>query len=134
MNKDIERRDKILFGRYDPDKYFGGVRYFRARVDVIKELLEKDFANPHERDDDAPSIKEFVEIAETCDKADVVFEGYAVESNRDDYRITIDGVNVTIPDTEYRKITYMVVTCRDADEFIFVHQNNGTYFMRAWWE
>jgi len=39
-NMDIETRDKIIFGSYEPDKYMGGCRDFEdMNVETLKELV-----------------------------------------------------------------------------------------------
>ena len=63
----------------------------------------------------------------------VEFECYAVDVNRDDYRITIEGIRAYIPDTDYDRINLYVEQFRYADEFTFEHMND-CFYLRAWWD
>ena len=58
LNTDIAKRDTIIFGAYEPAKYTGGLRLFNnLDATTLGKLLDEGFANPRERQNEAPSIK-----------------------------------------------------------------------------
>lgn len=94
LNRDIDRREQIIFGneKYDDEKYPGGIRYFHdMSYDTLKKLVEENFVNVDDKQNDAPSIKELMEYAENHQH--MTFNGYAVELARPDYRISIDAIS-----------------------------------------
>lgn len=131
MNKNYESRDQILFGKYDPESYFGGCKRFHCSYGTMKRLVEENFIELNECQNESPSTKDFMESFVDFD--DVIFNGYAISPNRDDYRVTIEGFDIEIPDTDFDKITFLVETFHFADEFSFQH-NGDTYYMHAWWD
>ena len=92
LNKDILTRDKMIFGKYRPNTYkFGGIRKFdNLDVETLGKLLEMNFADPEERQNLAPSIQEIYEFMRKYPKYKA--HGYAVSDEREDYRISIEGV------------------------------------------
>ena len=131
MNKNYKRRDEIIFGAYKKEKYSGGVRRFNCSRETILNLLEEDFISPDECQNCSPYVKDFVEYTEGIDETK--FECYAVSPDRDDYRVSIEGVDFIIPDTDYDKVTMAVDISRSADEFSFEHAKTN-YYIHAWWD
>ena len=131
MNKNYERRDEIIFGKYDPDKYFGGCRNFECTKEVMQILFNEGFIDPDEYQNCSPSTKDFMETVKDIDG--VTFGCYAISPDRDDYRITIDSIDIEIPDTDYDNISLLVESFHYADEFSFSH-NGDSYFLHAWWD
>ena len=131
MNKNYKRRDEIIFGAYEKEKYFGGVRRFNCSRETILNLLEEDFISPDECQNCSPYVKDFVEYTEGIDETK--FECYAVSPDRDDYRVSIEGVDFIIPDTDFDNVTMAVDISRSADEFSFEHAKNN-YYIHAWWD
>lgn len=132
MNKDYNRREEIMLGApYNRDDYFAGCKRFVCGLDKMKQLLEEGFIDPNESQNDSPTTKEFIEYAEDFDN--VMFECYAISPDRDDYRITIEGINLIIPDADYDKIATAIALFRYADEFSFDH-NYNEYMLHAWWD
>lgn len=132
LNGDFFERDKIIFGEYEENKYLGGIRRFECSLDVLKELVEKNYAAEDECQNCSPYIKDFIELAEESD-LDIEFECYAVSPARDDYRVTVEGMDVVIPDTDFDNITYYVESLHFADEFSFEHRGSN-YYLHAWWD
>lgn len=132
LNKDAYSRDILIFGGYDEEKYLGGVRYFSTTPSLIKKLVELGFANPDERQNDSPSIQEFLDYV-TGEEDKVLFKCYAVSPRRSDYRVNIEGVSIIIPHDNYNLVSYFVETFRDADEFSFEHDGEE-YYLEAWWD
>jgi hypothetical protein len=131
MNNNYILRDTIIFGKYEPESYLGGCKRFTCSRDTILKLLELDFIDPEECQNCSPTTKEFIECTE--DFKDALFNCYAISDKRDDYRITIEGLDIEVQDDEYDKISYLVETFHYADEFSFEH-NGDSYFLHAWWD
>ena len=131
VNRDHIRRDNIIFGEYNPDSYFGGCRRFSCSKETVQQLLDEGFIDPSECQNCSPTTSEFMEYVRDFD--DVTFECYAISPDRNDYRITIEGVDIEIPDNNYDLISYAVETFHYADEFSFNH-GSGCYFLHAWWD
>ena len=95
LNKDIKRRDELIFGDYDPLEYTGnsgGVRKFNGiSVQTLKQLLEENFTDPDDDQNGSPSVREMLEFSEKWNNK-YVFGGYAVEIWRDDYRVSLDSI------------------------------------------
>lgn len=91
-NKDIETRDKLIWGRYRPRKYaFGGTISFQGmNVKTLRKLINQNFADPEEKQNFAPSIGEIYDFM--CTYPAYTCHGYAVSADRDDYRVSIEGV------------------------------------------
>ena len=82
LNKDIKRRDELIFGDYDPLEYSGnsgGVRKFNGvSAQRLRQLLEENFTDPDIDQNGSPSIMEMLEFSEKWNSK-YVFGGYAVE-------------------------------------------------------
>lgn len=132
MNHDYRRRDEIIFGGYDPKEYCGGCRRGIISYDVLKQLMDEHFIDKTECQNDSPTAQDFLDYTEFF-RDDTTFEIYAISPERDDYRVTVEGVQVDIDDTEHDKITSCVEVFHWADEFSFDHYD-GKYHLRAWWD
>lgn len=127
LNKDYKRRDSIIFGRYCKELYkFGGIRHFEG-LDVIrlKMLLDENFIDPGDRQNLAPSVKEIYEFMKMYPSYKA--HGYAVSIDRDDYRVSIEGVEKGSPEDSLKEYIEYMQLFRYADEF-----NNGT--MYCWFD
>ena len=95
LNKDIKRRDELIFGDYDPLEYSGnsgGVRKFNGiSVQTLKQLLAENFTDPDDDQNGSPSVREMLEFSEKWNNK-YVFGGYAVEIWRADYRVSLDSI------------------------------------------
>lgn len=132
MNMNVAERDEILFGGYDPEQYYGGIRHFNSDIATIKTLMSKDFIDPDDCQNYSPSAEEFVKIAET-EGVDAAFGGYAVSPNRSDYRITITDITVEFDAGNTDLLIDMIGHLRYADEFN-MSINNGKCQIYAWWD
>ena len=91
MNKDVQKRDTLIFGAYEPAKYTGGLRLFTdLDVNTLGKLIDEGFADPCERQNEAPSIKRIYNFMRQYPEYKA--HGYVVEAERPDYRISIEGV------------------------------------------
>ena len=125
FNMDIKTRDEIIFGDYEPQKYFGGVRRFENMTrDKLQKLVDMGFANPDGAQNCSPTIESFLEFTE--DKPDYVFHGYAVSDTRNDYCVSIDAIEYIGKIDDLDTLKSFVQFARYADEF-----NPDGY---AWWD
>lgn len=85
-------RDSIL-GISNASYDFGGIERFSG-LDVgrLDALLAAGHADPYERHNEAPSIAEFREFLAAHPR--FTAHGYAVGPQRDDYRLSIEGVEL----------------------------------------
>ena len=132
MNKDYIQRDEIIFGSYKPGRYSGGCA--RAEIDgkTLLELVKRDFIELDECQNDSPTTKEFIEAFNGVEDY-ISYEVYAIEHARDDYRVTVEGVNVRMPENMKTRFFKIVSSFGYADEFN-VWEDNGILYMRAWWD
>ena len=116
LNRDIKTRDEVLFGKYNPDRYhFGGIARFEGLdVETLKWLLEHNFADPDETQNDSPTIEEFLDFMER--HPEFTAHGYAVTDKRDDYRISIEGVETNETPADRETIFDFMGWFRFADE------------------
>lgn len=126
FNKDVKTRDEMIFGRYEPSAYAGGIRRFEGlSLELVKKLIELKFINPDDAQNYSPTINGFIEYAE--DWEDYEFGGYVVSIDRDDYRVSIDSIEKSEPISKKEMVAF-VKMFRDADEFSI---EDGLY---AWYD
>ena len=130
MNTDVKRRDEIIFGNYDESRYMlGGCVRFDAPAEKIKQLANEGFIDPQENQNASPTTEEFINAVSGYEDW-VEFEAYAISPDRDDYRITIEGVNVWIPSENREEMCRFVEEFHNADEFSLNTDENG-FHLRA---
>lgn len=115
-NKDVNRRDNLLFGEdYNADKYHGGTREFESvNLETLQTLLDEDFISPYECQNCSPSTEEFMEFME--EHPGFYAHGYAVALSRKDYRITLEGIACD-DDVDVDTLKDFIRMCRYADDF-----------------
>lgn len=121
LNNDIDIRDTIIFGSYDPEKYMGGVRHYKDLcLDTLEELVKHEFVDTKDIQNDSPTIKHFMLFAERWKKYDITFHGYVVSSDRSDYRFSIEGIECRSEDEKFPMefILEFTNSFRHADSFI----------------
>lgn len=131
MNKNVELRDKIIFGKYEPEKYSGGHRPFRCSYETMKALVDNNFIEPDECQNYSPYTKDFMDILDGIDG--VEFIAYAISPDRSDYRVTIEGADVDIEENDHDTLCFLVESFRSADEFNVEHIGDR-YHLHAWWD
>ena len=132
LNGDYKTRDTILFGKQDVDYSLGGIQYFTTTPQVIKELIAKKFIDEMDYQNSSPTIKEFIRAVDGYEDH-VRFSGYAVSPKRDDYRVSIDAIDIDIPYEDKDMVSFFVESFHGADEFNL--ENVGdVYHLRAWWD
>ena len=126
FNKDVETRDKLIFGEYDEEKYMGGVRRFEnVDTETIKKLIDLKFLDPEETQNSSPSTREMVEFAEKW--GNYYFDGYVVSKRRTDYRVNLDTISKFIS-VDQEEVIAFTKKFRFADEF----DADGTLY--AWYD
>lgn len=116
-----EERDAIIrangFWR-QADYRSGGVRRFEClSAKGMEQLIALGYADPDERQNDAPSIQQ---IFEFCKKhPEFTMHGYAVECKRPDCRISIEGVEGMSSLYSQDAERDFLKLFKDADELIF---------------
>lgn len=115
LNNDWFARDEYIFGDADKSKYLGGVRHYEnLDIGKLRWLKMNNFLHTQERQNEAPSIAEFMEFMEKYPQ--VKAHGYVVSIDRDDYRVSIEGLMMNgIVRPELQKD--FVKLCHGADEF-----------------
>ena len=90
-NKDDILRQNIMGIKA---KYSGGTYAFKKlELITLNKLIENGFVNLEEKQNPgAPSILEFWELLKKYPDEPIVLDGYIVEPERDDYRISIDAL------------------------------------------
>lgn len=133
MNKDVKRRDEIIWGDYNEKRYLsGGCARFDITAEKMKQLIDEDFVDLQENQNESPTTEEFMNAILGCEDW-VQFEAYAISPDRDDYRITIEGIDIWIPAPHEYDMCRFVEEFRYADEFSLNADENG-YHLRAWWD
>lgn len=127
MNKNIQMRDTIIFGRYDKDAYIGGIRMFKQmNITTINRLLENDFIDLDFAQNDAPTNKELIDFLKTHNN--FLLGGYTVTDKRNDYRVSFDSIECTSPDE---------ATQQDKEDFEKLCEYASKYSdadLYAWWD
>ncbi len=118
LNPDFAERDRLLFGRkinWAADDSGGIERFEWVSAETLKELVAKGYADPGDAQNSSPTLGEFIRFLERF--PDVKAHGYAVSPEREDYRVTVEGLQYVgeVGDDlrrEFRKLN------RHADDFV----------------
>ena len=178
MNKDINRREQIIF-KQDYDKnssekfdqaykefkqkyqdvrsdeyweknqqlfssyYVGGIRHFdKLSLEQLQQLVNEDYIDTESCYNGCPTVGEFLKfvkgikqyVAEnpdyTSDDFDIYFIGYAVDISRDDYRVTIEGVEYSSRYKVDREIMVKFMNFAKSADELDVTDTKGC----AWWD
>ena len=93
MSKQLaDKRDQIIFGEdYNKDSYLGGIRRFDClEADDLHALLDADLADREDKHNYAPSFGEIMKFLDS--HPNFWAHGYAVSPERDDCRVSLEGV------------------------------------------
>lgn len=130
LNKDYKKRNEIIFGDDDvdsKDNWLGGTRRFESLdLEQLELLIKNKFIDLEECQNCSPSVADFRDFMKQY--PEVMAHGYAVSHNRDDYRVSLEGLwfrgNVS-----KKMLLDFVHLCRHADEFV-----TGDDELYAWWD
>lgn len=123
LNKDSKRRDEILGIKEWVD--MGGIMRIECiTIDQMRELIDNDFLDLEEKQNFAPRIKYIYEFMKKY--PDFEAHGYAVSPNRDDYRVSIEGVRLKRKATkeEYKEFRLLFEA---ADEISAINGEAGLF-------
>jgi hypothetical protein len=129
LNKDQRLRDTIIWGDYSPDDYGGGIRRFSfMKLDQLEKLISNNFIELDQRQNWSPSTKEFYDFLKK--NPQFTAHGYAVELKRNDYRVTIEGLECRVLCDE-ETIKSFKILCRNADSKSIDLKKPLLY---SWWD
>lgn len=131
---DIKKRDQILFGSFNPDRY-GPHKNFAPRfcdltLDQVKTLVENGMLDPEMDQNGSPSTREFMEFMEEHPSARVA--GFATFRSWD---TNVVLTTVTLQTSDPMASATFASRFHDADEFD-IHWDTKTsrFECRAWWD
>ena len=128
-DEQVVARDILVFGEaQDWTQSMGGIKHFKSlSLDELEQLVKEGFADPEETQNDAPSIQEFLDFMR---KYPVAFaHGYVVSNDREDVRVSVEGLEIDREDVTHELFREFVALCRFADEFD--DSDAGLY---SWWD
>lgn len=119
LNPDHQRRDQLLGLTVDwAEGSGGGVAWFESLgLDALEALFAEGFVDPLDRQNAAPTAGEFLEYLRRFPAATV--HGYAVSPEREDYRVSVEGLFMARQHVTFRARLRARALCRrtDAREF-----------------
>ena len=127
--KQIKERDGIIFGDVLPDwaKREGDVIHFQnLNAEELQQLVDKKYIELDENQNDSPSTEEFLDFMKKYPATTT--HGYVVAPDRDDARVTLEGLAVDPADVTPELLRAFVDLCRLADEFDCCDR------LFAWWD
>lgn len=139
FNKDVQTRDQIIKANSDfyDESFEGGIKHFkRLKPAALYKLIDQQFADPDDYQNMAPTIQEFLEFAQKYPELKPTFSGYAVESKRDDYRVSIDEIVLENPVINSRStlIAFAELT-RNSDDIIdYADNKTNDNAIGIWWD
>ena len=91
LNRDVQTRDELIFGKYDESKYSGGIRHFKdMSLSTLEKLVAQNFIDLDEQQNDSPTVQAILGFMRTY--PDYTAHGYTVSIEREDYRVSLEGV------------------------------------------
>jgi len=126
LNPDWRRRNWIIWGEDSKDMdWSGGIQKFTISLNQLDDLFKEEFIDPEETQNDSPMAIQFRDFME--DHVSVLAHGYAVSPNRDDYRVTIEGL-VYHGEVDDALMFDFIDEFRFADEFLCDREK-----LYCWW-
>jgi hypothetical protein len=123
---DVVERDRLLGLPEGADASGDITRFDEVDCATLEKLLRERWADPRDRQNLAPSIAEIFRFMKRW--PEVRAYGYAVSSQRDDYRVSLEGIFVTPGDVSDQLRSEFVEFAKDADELT---TDDG---LVAWWD
>ena len=114
--------DKGVFVDYDVVDFHG------LTAKGMATLISEGFADPEDAQNSAPTFKEIMDFVEV--HPDFTAHGYIVTPERDDYRVTVEGVEGWTDDCEEERAFAKMFRC--ADEYECDERGDG--YCRAWYD
>lgn len=118
LNKDYKERDQIIFGREitwgsDADTFGGTLQFEDLTLTQLEKLRDNRFLELDDAQNNAPTISRFMLFMK--EHKGVLAHGYAVSPTRDDYRVSIEGLEFCGECTTEMQLAFSRL-CRSADE------------------
>jgi hypothetical protein len=131
---DHRQRDLILKGFFTDKDYIGGSRRFsNLPLELLELILLENHTDHNEKHNNAPSIRDLIIFAKQMNEKGYYFffNGYAISPKRDDYRVSIDTINIKYYFDNSNHLNNKIIEkfFKDADE---KDLDNGT--MRFWYD
>ncbi len=79
------------------EERYGISKFKDLPLDVIKQLIGKGYLDPDDYQNCSPTVSTIVKFVEEHDPANWRFHGYVVSAERDDTRVSIEGINSLKP-------------------------------------
>ena len=130
LSKNVNLREQILFGeeKYNPSEYEDGIRAFeKVPYDVLDQLVAANLIDLDDRQNNSPTAGELIAYGKS--HRNVTFDGYAVERDRYDHRVTITTVRQNFDESNPEDAAEFSEKFCNADT-LKVTENNGY----AWWD
>lgn len=116
MNMNYNRRNEIMDGLLG-DSYGGIQRFSGLTAEKLSLLVKEKFADPTETQNNSPTISDFLNFLKK--NPGFTAHGYVVLPEREDYRVSIEGVEWSGTESlSPKSMQEFVDMFRDADEFI----------------
>ena len=131
---DHRQRDLILKGFFTDKDYIGGSRRFsNLPLELLELILLENHTDHNEKHNNAPSIRDLIIFAKQMNEKGYYFffNGYAVSPRREDYRVSVDTINIKYYFDNSNHLNNKIIEkfFKDADE---KDLDNGT--MRFWYD
>jgi len=128
LGLDMEARDSIIGeDNFEESAYSAGIRHFKnLTLAQLTELIELEFCNPADQQNDAPTAELFCKFMKKFPF--LCAHGYVVHQSRDDYRMTIEGLRFK-GKVSREQVAAFRKFCTGADDLST--DNNILY---SWWD
>lgn len=126
INMEVEQRNRLLGLPAEVDAEGDIARFEGLDQSTLEKLLRHSWADPRDRQNNAPSIAEFYRFMRRW--PEVKAQGYAVSSLREDYRVTLEGIYVQPDDVSPELKKEFLEFAEGADELVVRHG------LSAWWD
>ncbi len=140
LNKDEGLRNSILkpYLINKSGNYSGGALSFRdVPFDVMKKLFCFDFIDPRDTQNNSPTNREFIDFGKKFPF--VKYHGYVISAEREDYRLSIEGVNFVVSKKDHKgKKTKLIKDFKKlnngADELVVSEGEDGSVEFYSWFD
>lgn len=130
MNRENEAARNTLLGLPTPEHY--DLMYFdHVTVETLQKLVDLDVLELDDAQNDAPTAGEFMEYMRNHPEMNVTAHGYVVTPERDDYRVSIEGLNAN-PTTHEDLLSFMWEF--DSADDMCGDEKDGIYSAYCWWD
>lgn len=122
MNYNQKDRRRCALLNISGDYTMGGVeRFDNLSADTLQTLIDEGFADPDDTQNNSPSLQEILDFIR--EYPEFKAHGYAVSPERDDYRVSLEGV-AGVVERSSDAFSEFVDMFRDADAFEISESGN----------